>query len=369
MLSHRCVCGQAYRLPDSSAGKKARCKKCGVIFEVPKPEPVPRSNPDDFLLAEFTNATQRPVQKTALVREVESEADYDAPREYASSPHRPESATAAPEYDGSAGRMSKYLQDVLWSFLFPTNPSNLIVFIIVWLVLCFSATLLAAAGPFGMFGQLIVFGWYAAFRFNCLAAAAGGDEDLPSLSMSEGLAEDIALPALRWLGSWFLVLIPALGQALYSIQDGTMTSGELVSALAGGLAGLLGGASGGVMLFVGLICAGLFLWPIVALCIGLGGWDSVARVDLMALTLGRTILAYIPTVGLVFGTAFLSYWLQEMLAARMVAGKTGLGAMMGAVWAWVVLVVAIGLYFEIVAMRAIGLYYRHFKSRFAWDWG
>ena len=33
------------------------------------------------------------------------------------------------------------------------------------------------------------------------------------------------------------------------------------------------------------------------------------------------------------------------------------------------LVVGISLYFEIVAMRVIGLYYHHFKHRFAWDWG
>ena len=29
----------------------------------------------------------------------------------------------------------------------------------------------------------------------------------------------------------------------------------------------------------------------------------------------------------------------------------------------------IAVYFEIVAMQVIGLYYHHFKDRFAWSWG
>jgi len=31
--------------------------------------------------------------------------------------------------------------------------------------------------------------------------------------------------------------------------------------------------------------------------------------------------------------------------------------------------VPIEVYFTIVAMRTVGLYYHHFKERFAWSWG
>ena len=34
-----------------------------------------------------------------------------------------------------------------------------------------------------------------------------------------------------------------------------------------------------------------------------------------------------------------------------------------------VFLIGLGLYLDVVAMRSIGLYYHHFKGRFAWDWG
>ena len=34
-----------------------------------------------------------------------------------------------------------------------------------------------------------------------------------------------------------------------------------------------------------------------------------------------------------------------------------------------VALVLVEVYVQIVAMRAIGLYYHHFKQRFAWSWG
>ena len=34
-----------------------------------------------------------------------------------------------------------------------------------------------------------------------------------------------------------------------------------------------------------------------------------------------------------------------------------------------ILGVGVMLYLEIIAMRAIGLYYFHFKRSFGWDWG
>ena len=50
-----------------------------------------------------------------------------------------------------------------------------------------------------------------------------------------------------------------------------------------------------------------------------------------------------------------------------VAGRLGM-AVTGRTL-WTVLATGVGLYFEIVALRAIGLYYHHYKDRFAWSWG
>lgn len=36
-----CSCGKALRVPDSAAGKKAKCPACAAVLEVPAPAPAP----------------------------------------------------------------------------------------------------------------------------------------------------------------------------------------------------------------------------------------------------------------------------------------------------------------------------------------
>ncbi len=402
MLVQQCGCGQQYRLPDSAAGKKAKCKKCGAVFvveaprtnspgtetskaqaprktsprteairaESPRARPASRPTPsegDDFLLAEFAAATQRAAMAPKPSPMEAASGDDGLALGSVSEEYEHGPATAAAPAEGA--RPEGYFQSLLWTFLFPTTPANLITFLIIWFFLCLSALVLQMAPFVGMVGQFIIFGWYSAFRFNVIAAAAGGEEELPSLSMSEGAMEDIVMPVLRWIGSWVIVLLPAIGHAAYAIQAGHLTGGDLLGALSGGVTGLLTSATGEMGLFVFLVYAGLFVWPIVALCVALSGFESLQRVDLIVLTILRTLPGYVPTVILVFGSAWLDQWLSGLVGAQMVGGKKQLSAVMTSFALWVVLAAAIELYFEIVAMRAIGLYYRHFKHRFAWDWG
>lgn len=44
------ACGARFKAPDSAAGKKGKCKKCGAVISVPVPEPVgvPEAEPDDL---------------------------------------------------------------------------------------------------------------------------------------------------------------------------------------------------------------------------------------------------------------------------------------------------------------------------------
>ncbi|MBP3957678.1 hypothetical protein J8F10_20705 [Gemmata sp. G18] len=39
-ITFNCPCGKTLRVPDSSAGKRARCPVCNAIASVPEPEPV-----------------------------------------------------------------------------------------------------------------------------------------------------------------------------------------------------------------------------------------------------------------------------------------------------------------------------------------
>jgi hypothetical protein len=43
-----------------------------------------------------------------------------------------------------------------------------------------------------------------------ITQAASGERELPALTLEEGSFEGIILAVLRWLGSWIVVLIPAL---------------------------------------------------------------------------------------------------------------------------------------------------------------
>jgi hypothetical protein len=86
--------------------------------------------------------------------------------------------------------------------------------------------------------------------------------------------------------------------------------------------------------------------------VAIGGFATLRRVDLIFATMIKTFPIYLLTVAIVFGTAFIVPALEDLP-----------GGLIGRV-----LVIGISLYGEIIALRAIGLYYHHFKHRFAWSW-
>ncbi len=109
------------------------------------------------------------------------------------------------------------------------------------------------------------------------------------------------------------------------------------------------------------VCVGMFFWPIVLLCVALGGFSTLRRMDLIVQTVFRTLPAYLITVAMVFGT--------EALKQALARTGTGIGAIAGGVLLLSFLSTGIAIYFEIIAVQLIGLYYHHFKDRFAWSWG
>ena len=92
----------------------------------------------------------------------------------------------------------------------------------------------------------------------------------------------------------------------------------------------------------------------IILCIALGGFETVCRLDLIATTLIRTFPVYVLTLLLMFGAA--------VLEKTLTASTAGVSMRF-------VISIGVTVYFDIVLMRLIGLYYHHFKDRFAWSWG
>ena len=90
--------------------------------------------------------------------------------------------------------------------------------------------------------------------------------------------------------------------------------------------------------------------------------SSFARVDLMIRTLIRTFVPYFLVCVLSAGVFAASWFIYIGLISS--GGKASEHPI-----ALMCVLQALELYFWVLVMRFIGLYYHHFKSRFAWTWG
>ncbi|MDF1745665.1 MAG: hypothetical protein P1V19_18340 [Gimesia sp.] len=330
------ICGKNYKAPDKAAGKRLRCKECGETIKVPEPEPEYDEDDftsmlDDAVELESKSKSIPRVARKPMVKAEKYQGDEDGPE--------------------TRKKENNYTQDLTQTFLFLLDPANLFTFVMIWILLCCKDVILPFAGIFGMLGQLIILGWYSNYRFSIIYEAASGTKELPDLSPEEGFF----IPMLQWIATWILVHFPAylyLAVVLFS-GISNLDEGGMFGIALDGLSEILPVFHFGVFVF--LYCAGLFFWPILALCIAVGGFGTIFRIDLMVVTIFRTPVIYLFTASAVFLTAVLQ--VIVMIAAR----QAGIGAMIA--------VMTLVLYLEFVTLRMIGHYYHHFKKRFAWNWG
>jgi hypothetical protein len=109
-------------------------------------------------------------------------------------------------------------------------------------------------------------------------------------------------------------------------------------------------------------------WPMMVLVVALGGMRSLIRFDLIAITIVKTLPIYVVVVLLVYAGVVGPGLLVGAVRGSGAEDGSGIGASgasLGAEAAFYVVMV----YTNIVTMRVIGLYYHHFKHRFAWSWG
>ena len=182
---------------------------------------------------------------------------------------------------------------------------------------------------------------------------ANGEDRLPGLSLTEGWLDDIIIPFFKFLGASLLAVIPAVA---VGVLVGLVVVGANVQ---DALDDPFGPAAAIFFAFIGVWA---LLWPIVLLVVAIGGITAVVRVDLMVVTVARTLLPYLAVCALVAGVGVLQF-LAPQLAARVTGGASQALSVTGVITA------LLQAYFGIVCMRIVGLYYHHFKKRFAWDWG
>jgi len=329
MPIYRCKCGAKYKIPDSAAGRHVRCKKCGHLFTVPKVEP------------EIVPLAMAPLEDSGTF----------APQ-FQSSPDHPDSSPAPPVEPQAA---KGYVPSVLWTFLFLSQPGNLITFFFLWFIF-----VMASYAPFAVVIITLLGFWFAAYKFSIILSGAAGEEDLPEIKYSGDLLDELIAPALKWFLSWAFVLFPLF---VYSI----------VSAISAGLTNVFDIIdhskdalfNAGVMdpVAITLLILGILLWPMVVLCVAIGGLGALVRIDFMLITIVKSIDGYVATLIILGAAIAVNLSIEKFLAS---AGGTSFSA--DAIISDAIKI-GLNLYFDIVVLRIIGLYYRYFKNKFAWDWG
>ncbi|QDV16559.1 hypothetical protein Pan153_11900 [Gimesia panareensis] len=334
------VCAKIYKVKEEAAGKKLRCKDCGETVSIPKLDPFEKeagtgddfsSLLDDAVELEAKSKTIRRVRRKPMVKAEKYKGDEDGP------------VTKKKE--------NNYVEDLKATFLLLLDPSNLFIFMLLWLGmgLCFS--LLPFAGTLGFIGLIIIMGWYSHYRFCVIYEAAAGEKHLPELSPEEGFF----IPMIKWIFTWILVHFPAYAYAgiIFFLNPEAFAEAGLYLFRMQELSNNLPVFH--LSMFIFLYCMGLFFWPILALCVAVGGIESIFRIDLMILTIVKSLPAYVFTATAMFVTAGIQLALD---LADIEWGIMGLFLMRGVM-----------IYMELVALRMIGLYYHHFKNQFAWSWG
>jgi len=352
MAVFECDCGARYRFADEYVGTHAKCQKCGraVVLEDTS-GPIPIAAGDE-------------AARGAVAME---QGKIVAP------PGSPAAAGClAIEHGavhGAVVPVARYGSDVLWTFLFLSSPSSLIMFLVIWGAMClieWAASLLFAFIILWFFFIL----WYVAFLMAIVESAAAGERDLPTVNVGTEIVDDLVQPLGRWVASWVFVMAPAATFLVVSIVQDRITFDDVLRLLSSGAAGWFQTGGSALLPFGVLVAAGLFFWPMVLMCVALGGTDTLTRFDLMVISIARSLPAYVLMLLLMAGAIALTQYVRTgltQLAGSAPGGALATGAMTGVL----PLVVGAGfaLYLHIVLMRLIGLYYHHHKKRLAWWWG
>jgi hypothetical protein len=364
------VCEARYQVSASSAGKSATCRKCGQRFRIPE-RPTDASPTDDVL----TFADEHGVIPLTPAPGEEPEApqpeihDVNVNELATAIPIAPALTYAASDVSdvalrdpGAPSAYAGYLRALGRSLVFPGGMGDVVMFGIMWTMLVIGA-FLGYAGLLGFIGGLLVACWYRAFQLNIVLAAAGGEEDLPRMSLTDGLWSDAVLPFLKMLSTHVLSDLPA---AVFLLQSGNARTAWNGWAN-GGFAGLLAALGwSSALTVIALVLAGRLIWPMFVLIVALGAIRDLVRLDLIVRTMCRTA-AYLVVALAVYASFGLTWGFETFIQSW--AARTGSQTLSMQLIVLTPVCCLIELYFTIVAMHAIGYYYHYFKHRFAWSWG
>jgi len=355
-IEFRCKCGQKIRVPSSVAGKRARCQTCKAIFRIPtesseeflgtiplEPAPStcqtkPESEPGDWL-NEFadseSNATGTEPVMISQMRTTELDAiDDDSYR-----PTDPESTKIREDRDWIVPPEKPFWKDMGESFFFFMDTGNMVTLVILSIISVVGSLVSFALGPFAPIGSALVMGYLCAFYMSTVVETAAGEDDLPSVSISNWL-DDAIMPLFRFIGTWVLVLLPFLILTWLDLRLPPLALGAVAA-------------------------IGAFFWPGVVLAVSIGGGFAGLWPHVIIRTALAAPLAYLAVWGVILIAAFIT--MLPVLTPFIGPIRTFMASAPARSGIFLFLLNQIlSVYAMIVAMRAIGLFYRHFKHKLPW---
>jgi hypothetical protein len=248
---------------------------------------------------------------------------------------------AAPKEDPIPGFYRAALIDS-WKIF--TNPLHVTTLTFVVAVVCFRF-FLAPACCLNYVSSFIIWGWLFGFYLNIISRTAIDDDLLPEIEIGTSITFMLYIlgPMFIFFYTLFLVELPFL-IGLSLTQDSGVTFGNLWS-----------GSTGLHRLLQALLLGGLFLFPAAILTTAVGGTFSLLRPDYLLAPLPRAFFPYLTTVALLTAACLLEMHTSQYdidAEPKVTAASLGLNLLVQVV--------------AIVAMRSIGLLYRHYGCHFRW---
>ena len=294
---------------------------------------APGARPDSVY--EFSDAQPPPANQPPRTAATDDVATVGYARETI---HPPAIGGGPSRYNAIVGPRRTFWQDIRFAYVFPfANTHNTTHTLIVLGI--------GALGASTFCLGRVVDAWIASVLMNVVIDAASGSDDFHGARTDAGWWDGYGAPAMWMLLSLALAQSPTIVYYIL-VRMGWIHESPL-------------------LLWMWTV-GGVFFWPMFMLLMSLESASLVFRIDLILLTVVRTLPAYlviwltllVPSLAVaaaIFGVGLIEEQLTSRSASHIVA-------------LWYVLRIleqVVTIYLAIVAMRCIGLYYLHFKRRFA----
>lgn len=296
-------CGELIAFDDKHIGKRARCLACGQLFIIPSKD----------------NETPQ---------KIEPEVEKDEPQ---------------------PGFYRAVFVDSWKLFI---SKKNIVPLVFVVTVVCFNFFLAGAICCLNYISFFIVWGWLLGFYLNIIYETAFGIDELPEIYLGTSITFlwYVIKPFLTFFATMAVVQLPFI-IALTLLQDTGITYDSFWQQ-----------HTGYHLLLQVLFIFGLFLFPMAILTTAVGKDFTLFRPDYFLIPIFRQFLPYIVIVFLLAAFSILEMCTTQFIVSK-VEPISGAGLFTTAKDLALNLAVQV---VAIIAMRSIGLFYRHYNCHFKW---